>query len=221
MTLVVFLAAALPSAAQIPPGGDDLGSSLLGKDSGADKSVVAIDAQFTAPAADKPGRLFVTATIDRGWHIYSITQPTERGRQPDGHEDRGQTAAGVRLSGPFKPSPAPTEIDGTRCLRDLPIETHEGTVTWYAPIELAAGRRSGEAEDPGNLFVRGVRREPCCIPPQDVAFTAALGRRGRARDACPIAMRAGTRRVTDDGNPPRRSICKSSSCNWSSRLWAD
>jgi hypothetical protein len=32
-------------------------------------------AQFTQAVGDKPARLYVTANIEEGWHIYSLTQP--------------------------------------------------------------------------------------------------------------------------------------------------
>ena len=57
---------------------------------------------------------------------------------------------------------------------DLPIETHTGTVTWYAPLELAAGI------DPAKLTIRGqVNIQACdpkvCYRPRDYPFTAVLG----------------------------------------------
>ena len=59
---------------------------------------------------------------------------------------------------------------------DLPIETHQGTVTWYAPLEVASGI------DPARLKIDGkVTIQACndtskfCLPPTPFAFAAALG----------------------------------------------
>jgi thiol:disulfide interchange protein DsbD len=54
------------------------------------------------------------------------------------------------------------------------LESHEGTVTWSAPIEIAPG------VDPSKLKIAGVvNAQPCdansCFPPEDYAFTASLG----------------------------------------------
>ena len=134
-----LLVAVAPSAAQLDPGGPDLSGGLLGKAPAAVKNPVTVDAQFTAPAADKPGRLFVTAVIAPGWHIYSITQPTSEKGNPTVTKIAVKLPEGVHLSGPFKPSVAPEKKTEPDAYGDLPIETHAGKVTWYAPIELAAG----------------------------------------------------------------------------------
>lgn len=173
---VVFLAA-LPALAQLEsglPGLPDIGGGSLKKDLTVNKGPVAIEAQFTAPTADKPGRLFVTATIDRGWHIYSITQPTQESGNPTVTKIAAKLPEGVRGIGPFKPSVAPKKQKEPNAYGDLSIETHDGTVTWYAPIEFAPG------VDPKNLkiagaFSFGACDANSCTPPQDLAFTAALG----------------------------------------------
>src|SRR5687768_145343 len=41
----------------------------------AESPSVSVRAVFTAPAEGQPPRLYVTAEIKKGWHIYSITQP--------------------------------------------------------------------------------------------------------------------------------------------------
>src|SRR3972149_4966046 len=54
-----------------------LGSSQEGGLSGlggGDQDIVKANAQFTTPTAKQPARLFITAEIKIGWHIYSITQ---------------------------------------------------------------------------------------------------------------------------------------------------
>jgi thiol:disulfide interchange protein len=180
--VVFFLSAAVPSVAQPGPEPPDLSGSVLGKDldqgpgavKNAVKNPVTVDAQFTAPAGGKPGRLFVAAVISPGWHIYSITQPTSEKGNPTVTKIEVKLPAGVRLTGPFKSSVAPERKTEPDAYGDLPIETHMGTVTWYAPLELAAG------VDPATLKIAGtISYGACdansCVPPADVAFTAALG----------------------------------------------
>ena len=76
MASAILAGTALLAAAQPPPEPpSSSGGSLFGPAQANAKSVVTVRAQFTAPAADQPGRLWITATIAPGWHIYSITQP--------------------------------------------------------------------------------------------------------------------------------------------------
>jgi len=127
-------------------------------------------AQFTAGTADAPARLFVTATIDPGWHIYSITQ---KGEGPIPSAVKLNEGQGVKLLGPFQAYPAP-DAKVEELFNNLLVETHHGTVLWYAPILLEPG------VDPAKLRIKGtVSAQPCsdtaCLPPQDYPFTAALG----------------------------------------------
>jgi thiol:disulfide interchange protein len=176
LTAIVFLATAMPSVAQLEPGGTDLGGALLGKDSGAEPAHVTLKAQFTVPADGKPGRLFITAAIDAGWHIYSITQPTQdesKGGNPTVSKIKAKLPEGVRLIGPFK-ALTPPERKSDDTYGNLPIETHEGTITWYAPLELAAGVDAKKLRITGTLFFGACDAKSCAMP-QDVPFTATLG----------------------------------------------
>jgi len=173
LTSVVFWAAAMPAAAQLDPGGTGLGGGLLGQGSDAAKIHAMIEAEFTLPTADKPGRLFVTAVIAPGWHIYSITQPTSKEGNPTVTKIAVRLPEGVHLLGPFKPSVAP-HAETESGYGDLRIETHAGTVTWYAPLELPA------RVDPAKLKITGVFSFGACDAgkcdePQDLPFTAVLG----------------------------------------------
>ena len=130
-----------------------------------------VDAQFTAPTADKPGRLFVTATIKPGWHIYSITQPPGG---PLAAKIDVKPPQGVRVILPFKASDAPKLKPEPDAYGDLRIEIHEDMVTWYAPIELAKG------VDPAALQISGVLTVSACDakscqPPKDLPFSASVG----------------------------------------------
>jgi thiol:disulfide interchange protein len=177
LTSFFLLLAASPLPAQIPPDGPDLSGGLLGKPPATEKLPVAIDAQFTAPAGGKPGRLFVTAVIDAGWHIYSITQPTSEKGNPTVTKIVVKPSQEVSKVGKFKPTVDPKKGTDPDAYGDLRIETHEGTVSWYAPIELAAG------VDPSKLKITGTFSYGACssvtnscLMPQDVPFTASLGR---------------------------------------------
>ena len=151
-----------------------------------------VSAEFTAPSATAPGRLFITATIKSGWHIYSITQP-EGG--PLATKITLKPPAGVRV-GDFQVSPPPKKSKEVG-FGDLVIESHAGTVTWYAPLELAAGVDPASSRSAGKLNVQACDPQ-ACYPPRDYAFTAVLGqggggrqRGGRKPAGCGIAAAAG------------------------------
>jgi thiol:disulfide interchange protein len=179
----------LPAPAS--PGNSQLGSAASGT-----KNVVNVQAQFTAPAGTAPGRLMITATIQPGWHIYSITQP------PGGPLATKITVTpppGVGLAGRFQASVAP-QAKKDPAFDNLMIETHEGTVTWYTPIEIAAGY------DPAKLEIRGkINVQACdansCVPPQDLPFLAKLGPGG----ALP-GETAGGSPAAQPSQPPTRSL---------------
>lgn len=135
------------------------------------EEVVTVSAQFTAPEDDRPGRLFITAKIQENWHIYSITQAP-------GGPVRTQIAVepspDFKLLGEFTASPPPKPEKYPEAFGDLVVESHYGEVTWYAPIELAAG------VDPAELSIQGkIKVQPCdpntCFPPRDYPFEARLG----------------------------------------------
>lgn len=147
----------------------DPAASLLTE--GDDSPPLALSAQFTRSEGTTPARLYITADIGKGWHIYSISQP-----------DGGPLATKItldasdkfRLLEDFTPSPEPARKTEPEAFGDLPIESHEGRVTWYAPIALADG------VDPAALKIGGiVNAQACndtgCLPPEDFKFTAELG----------------------------------------------
>ncbi len=175
--LAAILAMALSAAAQSnapppdmdEPPGADIGS-LFGKSS-APTDVVKLHGQFTTAKPGVPARLFITATILPGWHIYSITQ---RPGGPTATKIQITPTQGAQIVGNFQASPPPKLTRETAAYGDLPIESHENTVTWYAPLELA-----GDI-DPSKLTIRGtVLVQPCdagsCLPPTQIPFVAKLG----------------------------------------------
>jgi len=140
------------------------------KNSEVTKKVVAVQAQFTAPADGKPGYLFLTAMIESGWHICSITQPPGG---PMATKIEVSLPPGVGFAGKFQPSVAP-EIKKKPVFENLPIEIHHGTVTWYAPIEVAAGFDPARLEIRGKIMVQACKANSC-LPAQDLCFLASLG----------------------------------------------
>ncbi|MBN1591293.1 MAG: thioredoxin family protein [Pirellulales bacterium] len=147
-------------------GGDLFGGMEVGEESA---TVVSVSAVFTAPDASRPAELFVTARLEPGWHIYSITQGPGG---PIKTQIKLKLPPGVRQTGPFQANPAPKK-EKEPAFDNLLVETHEETVTWRAPLAIEAG------VDLKKLTIAGaVYAQPCstsCMMPQDFTFTAALG----------------------------------------------
>ena len=133
--------------------------------------LVKVHADFTAPSDGKPGQLFITADIAPGWHFYSITQP-EGGPLPTKIEIT--PTPGVSIVGKFKATPAPLVTKEPALYENLPIESHEKSVTWVAPISLMPGISPADVTIHGKINVQACDANSC-IPPQDVPFTAKLG----------------------------------------------
>jgi thiol:disulfide interchange protein len=151
-------------------GGGQFGSDPLGGFGRTGEPVVAVTAQFTAPTAGQPGRLFVTAQIKPNWHIYSITQPPGG---PVATTIRLGPSQQYRVIGDFQTSPPP-ERKQEPVFDNLVVESHENSVTWHAPLEFAPG------VDPATVRIEGnVTAQPCdansCRPPERFPFTAVLG----------------------------------------------
>lgn len=137
---------------------------------GRSDSKLQVSAQFTVANGNAPARLFVTATMEPGWHIYSITQ---KGDGPIRSEIKLGDGQGVKLLEQFQAYPAPDE-KVEEVFDNLLVESHHGTVVWHAPIQLEPG------VVPANLRIKGaVWAQACsdtaCLPPQDYPFTATLG----------------------------------------------
>ncbi len=166
----VVLAAALPAVGQFSLDEANPSGGLFDLAPGGKQSVVSVQGAFTAPTDGEPGELFVTAEIEPGWHIYSITQPPGG---PIATRIMADLPPGVRLTGVFRPSVAPDKKQEP-VFDNIMVETHHGTVLWRAPLEFAAG------VDPSKLRIVGtITVQPCdadsCLPPRDLPFTATLG----------------------------------------------
>jgi thiol:disulfide interchange protein DsbD len=172
LAVLLVLAAGLPTLGQGLPEPAKSSGGFAGSGAGEPAGkVVAVKAQFAAPASGNPGRLFITATIEPGWHIYSITQQSGG---PVATRIEPGSVPGVRVLDDFRPTSPPKTSKEPEAFGDLPIETHTGTVTWFAPIELAPDVDPAKLKIDGRLIV-----QPCnansCLPPTPIAFTAALG----------------------------------------------
>lgn len=168
--LVVALAAIVPTQAQLPDFGGfrGLGNSPAEPD-------VQVSAQFTPATNDRPAVLFVTADLPRGFHIYAVDQgklPDGGGPQPTKLTIAGP--AGVRLLGPFQPlAPPQTHVD-REAFVGLELREHEGSVTWFAPVELPSGA------DPASLSIDVLLDSQICDAnnciPVEREVTAGLGK---------------------------------------------
>ena len=158
-------------AVETPGGGIiDFGSPLgFGQDT---RSKISLDAQFTASADGEPARLFVTATIEPGWHIYSITQPPGGPKRTTISVDPFDA---YRMLGDFQATTEPDrDREAERLFGGLIVEIRHETVTWHAPIELAPN------VDPASVTITGkVKAQLCdansCLPTDDFPFEARLG----------------------------------------------
>ncbi|MCO6044904.1 thioredoxin family protein [Aeoliella sp. ICT_H6.2] len=115
------------------PGGIDLGgfgADPLGGDP------VQVNTQFTPATDERPAVLMITANIDPGFHIYSLTQQTP-GPLP--------TTISLDQSDDYKPIgnwrsiPEPKKHVDEVVWPGQTIEEYEDEVTWYLPIEISKG----------------------------------------------------------------------------------
>ncbi|QEG22819.1 protein-disulfide reductase DsbD family protein [Mariniblastus fucicola] len=102
---------------------------------GADGDPFTLTAKFGSFKDSNKGILTVTATIEKPWHIYSLTQP-EGG--PTRSEIIIEDSEKFKITGDFEPDSDPhSEVE--EAFAPVPSEYHEGTVKWSAPIQLAEG----------------------------------------------------------------------------------
>jgi len=120
-----------------------------------------------------PEVLAVTATLEEGWHLYSVDQ------KPGGPQATRIVVAADsprRVAGRFVPDEPPHR----RTIKDVPgwnglvVEEHSGTVTWRAPLEPAAAGAAGGAAVKGTVSLQ-LCRDNACTPPETIPFVAALG----------------------------------------------
>lgn len=174
LLLAVFLSATCRvGMAQNPVDFDPLGAvnAALG-------SPITVAAVVEPAAGDGPPMLVVTATLDDGWHLYSLTQ------KPGGPK---ATRITVAPTSPWMPSAAftPDNPAHVRTITDVPawaglqVEEHEGTVVWRAPLSSNAAGTGTQIT--GTLSVQ-MCRETSCSPPASIPFAAQAPSSGTPRE---------------------------------------
>ena len=159
---------------------------------------VVIEAVIEPGKNGGPDILAVTATIEDGWHLYSVSQ------KPGGPlATRISVAADSprQLAGSFAPDAPPhvRMVDDVPAWKGLPIEEHAGEVTWRAPLAAGQGEVRG-----------GVRLQLCqdtsCLPPRTIEFSAdATGSVAEGRPPSTAAA-GGAARAVASHTPDRTHV---------------
>ncbi len=118
---------------------------------GAGGDQVKFSGSFKLKTDTNQGVLSLTGDIASGWHIFSVTQ--KRGG-PIASAITVAESEQFKVVGKFKSSVDPLvhKVEGF----DVPVEEHEGKVTWSVPIELATG------VDPKSLSIRMIFNGQAC-----------------------------------------------------------
>ncbi len=142
----------------------DLGIPGLGGGSGS-LDPASYRASFRIQEGSRRGTLAVTAEMEEGWHVYSVTQSGSPGPMPT--KIKVTEAVDFRVLGPFQPDHPPHVVPpgGDKNPFKVNSEEHEGQVTWTAPIELTEGVKLEDLQIA--IQVSGqVCNEGNCIPLQ-------------------------------------------------------
>ncbi len=135
------------------------------------KDPVSFSAQFTPASADQPAVVMVTALIEPGYHVYSITQPAGG---PQRTELQLNPSPDYKLIGGWAAAQKyEPHVDPKSAWGNIEEQQHKNIVTWYAPVELAAG------VDPVQLAISGnIHLQACDVQCVDIdhEFTARLGK---------------------------------------------
>ncbi|MEM7782997.1 MAG: hypothetical protein AAF623_06565 [Planctomycetota bacterium] len=95
---------------------------------------VKFSAKFELKPQSLEGMVSLTAVVENGWHIYSVTQPKGG---PMRSKISVAESKDFQMVGEFTPNRNPKINRDTTF--DVAAEEHEGTVVWSAPIRLAEG----------------------------------------------------------------------------------
>lgn len=146
-----------------------LAPELTGLSSGPPDPELQVTANVRVAPGSNIGMLEVTATMNDGWHVYALTQPSGGPTKTTIQIDE---SADYKLLGSLAPKQAPYVhfVD----VFNMDVEELAGTVTWIVPIEV-----TGNA---ANLKVSGfVEGQVCadggaCVPfeEEDTHFVATL-----------------------------------------------
>ena len=168
--LVGLLAMAPPLWAQFL---DRLGGGRPGGAALEQETAVTVEGQFTVPTKEVPARLFITAQMAPDWHVYSITQAPGGPKRTKIKLDPSKS---YELLGDFEPYPRPEKKkEGIWLDPNLITETHHDSVTWYAPITLAAGVDPAGLQITGQVYAQACHAQRGCRMPEDFRFAAVLG----------------------------------------------
>jgi suppressor for copper-sensitivity B len=130
-------------------------------------SPVRITAAIESGTGGDPDVVAVTATLDPGWHLYSLTQKPG-GPRPTAIEIADDSPR--RIVGRFEPDSPPYShpVNDIPSWKGLVVEEHAGQVTWRAPLEPSP---HGDLEVRGSVSLQ-LCRDNACLPPDTIGFTA-------------------------------------------------
>src|SRR5687767_2741703 len=151
LAIACLLGTALSASAQLPEFGN-FGGIGAGRE-----ERVSVSAEFSKSSGDLPAMLFVTAKIEPGFHISAVDQgKTADGGGPGSTVITINNDPSYKVVGAFQPiEPAKSRIDD-KGWPGLELREHMGSVTWYAPVEIAAG------VDPANVTIAGKLETQAC-----------------------------------------------------------
>jgi len=144
---------------------DQLGIPGLGSSSGGEKAT--FSAEYRITEGSREGQVSVTATMEPQWHVYSVTQ------LPGGpmvSVIKLASSAQAAITGEFTPD-VPPHIKQYEFF-DVPVEEHDGTVTWTAPIQLAEGVDPTKTDLQLKFNGQVCQDEGACIPIANKAVVA-------------------------------------------------
>lgn len=137
---------------------------------------VTLKAEFTPATNERPALVFVTANIEKGFHLFAIDQ----GKLPDGGGPQVTTLTidetdQVKPLGLFQSiDPPKSHIDETIVWKGLELREHEGKVTWFAPVEIAKDANLDKLQITGELNGQACNPQTC-VNVTAKKFTAARG----------------------------------------------
>ncbi len=136
---------------------DDFDLGGFGLDEQSDPVTVA--SQFMPATASRPAVLAVTAEIEPDWHVYSLTQPKGG---PQATRLSLVESEQYRPIGDWRAMPEPNSRVDNVVWNGLTIEEHDDRVTWYVPIEIAAGVNLNSLTIRGKVSLQACKES--CIP---------------------------------------------------------